>query len=180
MFPTTPRCRRRSICTSATRPSSRTATRVSRSPVLISSSFSTGSHVNKPAVGHREDEPRHRPGGDERGTAVRDEREGDPRRRQEADVHRDVADGLAGDVRDEKKDEHRAAPVARVAREREGAGHEGPEEAEEGCDPGEPPLLGERGEDEVGFADREEPEPALRPLLPPLAEDPPGADRDPR
>src|SRR5512141_389216 len=42
MFPTVPRCLRRSICTSATRPSSRTEMRVSRSDAETRSSFSTG------------------------------------------------------------------------------------------------------------------------------------------
>jgi len=80
---------------------------------------------------------------------------------------------LAGDVGHEKKDEHRAARSRASRASVRARATKAPKMPREGCDPGEPPLLGERGEDEVGVADREEPEPALRPLLSTPAEDPP-------
>ena len=136
--------------------------------------------VDEPALGHGEDEPGHRPGCDDRRASVGDERQGDARRRQEADVHGDVRRGLRHDVQDDEEDEHRAAPVTRVARDGETAGEEEAVEADDGGDAGESALFGEGGEDEVGMPHREEAEPALRPLLPPLPEDPARADGDTR
>src|SRR5450756_782765 len=185
MFPTVPRCFRRSICTSATLPSSRTATRVSRSEAETRSSFGTrgvyagGSlDVHVPPVRDGQHEPDHAPRRDERGAAVGDERQRDARRGHDADVHRDIHERLDRDVEDEQDDENRPAAVARVPREREGACDEEAVEREKDRDAHEPPLLGERREDEVGVADGQETEPALGSLLPALAEDAARADRD--
>src|SRR5512143_193257 len=190
MFPTVPRCLRRSICTSATRPSSRTATRVSRSDEETRSSFGTrgvyprpakapGSDVDVSPVRDGEDQPEHAPRRDERGPAVRDERQRDAGRGEDADVHRDVHERLRRDVEDEEQDEHRPAAVARVAREREPSRDEKAIEREEDRDARKPPLLGQGRENEVRVPHGQEAEPALRAALPALAEDAPGADRDP-
>src|SRR5450830_1804450 len=140
MFPTVPRCFRRSICTSATLPSSRTATRVSRSEAETRSAFGT------------------------RGVY--------------AGGSLDVHVRLDRDVEDEQDDENRPAAVARVPREGQRACDEEAVEREKDRDAHEPPLLGERREDEVGVADGQETEPALGSLLPALAEDAARADRD--
>src|SRR5664280_2825163 len=132
MFPTVPRCFRRSICTSATLPSSRTATRVSRSEAETRSSFGTrgvyprppgdpASHVDVAAVRAGENQSHHAPRRDERGPTIRDEWQRNAGRGHDADVHRDVHERLGRDVEDEEQDEHRPAAVARVARERGGA-----------------------------------------------------------
>src|SRR5450759_3132579 len=185
MFPTVPRCFRRSICTSATLPSSRTATRVSRSEAETRSSFGTrgvyagGSlDVHVPPVRDGQYEPDHAPRRDELGPAVGDERQRDARRGHDSDVHRDVHERLDRDVEHEQDDENRPAAVARVPRERQTARDEEAVEREKDRDAHEPPLLGERREDEVGVADGQETEPALGSLLPALAEDAARADRD--
>ena len=87
---------------------------------------------------------------------------------------------LSRDVHDEEEDEHRSAAVARVPRDRERPRDEESVGPEEDRDAHEAPLLGERREDEVRVAHGQEPEAALRALLPPLPEDPARADRDAR
>src|ERR1700693_226832 len=129
---------------------------------------------------HRLDQPQRRQRRDGGRSPVRDERQRNARDRQQADVHTDVLDHLDQDHHEHSTRQELAEPVRRNGRRTE---HPDQQEAEgrqqnEASEQAE--LLGKDGEDEVRRPFRHEPELALQPVEPPLAEQPAGAYGDPR